>query len=300
MKIIIFIITLLFTSVVSAQELNCQVNVQSNPALDISTTEKEIFKELEQAIFDIMNNTAWTKDEFAVEERINCVFQVSITEVKESGSYKASVQVQATRPVFNSTYNTTLLNYLDEDVHFNFRRGAKILYSDNQFTDNLSSVMAFYAFYILGLDGDSFALKGGDPYLKKAQDITLLAQSSMMPGWRADEKGKRNRYWLIDNSLQELFNPLRECFYDYHRKGLDNLYEDQNLARAEIQKALDKLLKVNSSRPGSVNVLNFLSAKRQEITGIFKDAERKQQTDIVNLLKRIDPTNASKYQEILQ
>ncbi|HLW29394.1 MAG TPA: DUF4835 family protein [Brumimicrobium sp.] len=300
MKIVLFIIALIFTSAISAQELNCQVNVQSNPALDISTTEREILKELEQAIFDIMNNTAWTKDEFAVEERVNCVFQVSITEVKGNGSYKASVQVQATRPVFNSTYNTTLLNYLDEDVHFTFRRGAKILYSDNQFTDNLSSVMAFYAFYILGLDGDSFAMKGGDPYLKKAQDIVLLAQSSMMPGWRADEKGRNNRYWLIDNSLQELFNPLRECFYDYHRKGLDHLYENQELARTEIQLALEKLLQVNATRPNSVNVLNFLSAKRQELIGVFKDAERKQQTDVVNLLKRIDPTNTSKYQEILQ
>jgi hypothetical protein len=300
MKIILFFITLLFTSAISAQELNCQVNVQSNPALDVSTVEREIFKELEQAIFDIMNSTAWTKDEFAVEERVNCVFQVSITEIKGNGSFVASVQVQATRPVFNSTYNTTLINFLDEDVHFNFRRGARIIYSDNQFTNNLSSVMAFYAFYILGLDGDSFALKGGSPYLKKAQDIVLLAQSSMLPGWRADESGRRNRYWLVENSLQELFSPLRECFYEYHRKGLDNLYKDQNLARTEIQKALEKLLQVNNSRPGSVNVLNFLSAKRQEITGVFKDAERKQQTDVVNLLKRIDPTNASKYQEILQ
>jgi len=300
MKIILFIIALLFTSFISAQELNCQVNVQSNPALDVSTTEKEILQELELAIFEIMNSTAWTKEEFAVEERINCVFQVSITEIKGNGNYKASVQIQATRPVFNSTYNTTLFNYLDENVDFTFRRGAKILYSDNQFTDNLSSVMAFYAFYILGLDGDSFALKGGDPYLKKAQDIVLLAQSSMMPGWRADEKGRRNRYWLIENALQELFNPLRECFYQYHRKGLDKIYDDQELARTEIKEALEKLLPVNSSKPGSVNVLNFLSAKRQEIAGIYKDAERKQQVDLVNMLKRLDPTNASKYQEIIQ
>jgi len=300
MKSILFIVTLLFTTYLSAQELNCQVNVQSNPALDISTTEKEILSELEQAVFEIMNNTSWTKDEFAVEERINCVFQISITEVLGNGSFKASVQVQATRPVYNTTYNTTLLNFLDEDVQFTFRRGAKIVYSDNQFTDNLSSVMAFYAYYIIGLDGDSFAMKGGDLYLKKAQDIVLLAQSSMIPGWRADERGRRNRYWLIENTMQELFNPLRECFYDYHRKGLDNMYSDQNLARTEIQSALQKLLAVNSSRPGSVTVLNFLNAKRQELSGIYKDADRKQQVDVVNMLKRLDPTNASKYQEILQ
>ncbi|PKR81564.1 DUF4835 domain-containing protein [Brumimicrobium salinarum] len=300
MKKILVLLFIAFSFSYTAQELNCQVNVQINPTLQVSTTDKEIFQELEQSIFEIMNNTSWTKDEFEVEERINCVFQLSITEVLGSGNYQATVQVQATRPVFNTSYNTTLFNYLDEDVHFNFRRGAKIIYSENQFTDNLSSIMAFYAFYILGLDGDSFANQGGSPYLKKAQEITMMAQSSMMPGWKADEKGRKNRYWLVENSLQELFSPLRECFYDYHRKGLDRMYDNQELARTEVHNALKKLMNVNRSRPGSVNVLNFLTAKRQEVIGIFKDAERKQQTEVVNLLKRIDPTNASKYQEIIQ
>lgn len=298
---IVFLIAVLFvgSNIMLAQELNCQVTVQSNPALDVTTTEKEVFKEIEQAIFDLVNETSWTRDKFEVEERINCNFQLSIVEIA-GNSFKATMQIQATRPVYNTTYNTTLFNYLDEDVYFTFRRGAKLIYSDNQYTENLTSILAFYANYILGLDGDSFALKGGSPYFTKAQNVVSLAQASMTPGWKSDDKGRKNRFWLIDNTLHELFNPLRECFYDYHRKGLDKMYDNPNVARDEIKMALDKLISVNSARPGSINLLIFIRSKRDELMGIYKEAERKQQTDVVNTLKRVDPTNSSKYQEIIQ
>lgn len=301
MKIVLIAFIIVFSwKNITAQELNSQVSVQANPALTTTTTEREVFSEIELAVTNLINETVWGNDRFEVEERINCNFQISITEVTANGGYKATLQVQATRPVFNSTYNTTLLNLLDENVYFTFKRGASLIYSENQFTENLSSVIAFYANYILGLDGDSFSLRGGDPYLRKAQSIVMLAQSSMSPGWKSDERGRNNRFWLIDNALHELFSPLRECFYDYHRKGLDRMYDNQNGAREEMKNALDKLSGVNSARPGSVNLLNFIRSKRDEIANIFKEADRKQQTEIVNLLKRIDPTNASMYQEIIQ
>lgn len=298
--VLITLLSVWVLSNISAQELNCQVSVQSNPALDITTTEKEVLKEIELAVTNLINETVWGSDRFEVEERINCNFQISITEVTGNGGYKATMQVQATRPVFNSTYNTTLLNFLDENVHFTFKRGASLVYSDNQYTDNLSSIIAFYANYILGLDGDSFSMRGGDPYLRKAQNIVTLAQTSMSAGWKSDERGRNNRFWLIDNALHELFSPLRECFYDYHRKGLDNMFDNQQLAREEIKNALDKLVGVNSARPGSVNLLNFIRSKRDELANIYREADRKQQTEVVNILKRIDPTNASLYQEIIQ
>lgn len=299
MKYLLSILFLLYITLASAQELNCQVNVVTNPALDITTTEKEIFKDLEQSIFELMNNTSWTKNEYAVEERINCVFQISITKVSGSGSYEASLQVQATRPVYNSTYNTTLLNHMDEDVGFAFQRNAQLLFTENQFSSNLTSILSFYAYYIIGLDADSFSPKAGDPHFAKAQSVVTLAQSAGGLGWRASEKGRRNRYWLIDNTLQELFSPLRESYYEYHRDGLDNLHNDQNLGRTNISAALEKLLDVNSARPGSINVLNFVQAKRDELKGVYADGERKQKIDVVNTLKRLDPTNSSKYQEIL-
>lgn len=300
MKYIILFFLLGIASVALSQELNCQVNVVANPALDVTTTEKEIFEELEQKVFDLMNNTTWTKDNFEVEERINCVFQISITKIIGTGAYEASLQVQATRPVYNSTYNTTLFNFLDEDLSFSFQRNAQLLFTENQFSSNLVSVLSFYAYYILGLDADSFLLNGGDPHFDKAQNVVSLAQSGGGSGWRANEKGRKNRYWLIENTLQELFSPFREGYYDYHRKGVDNLYEDQALARTEILKATKKLLKVTSSRPGSVNILNFAYSKREEIKKIFKDGDRKQKVEIVNTLKRLDPANSSKYQEILE
>jgi hypothetical protein len=207
--------------------------------------------------------------------------------------------VQATRPVYNSTYNTTLFNFLDQDVGFGFLRNTQLLFTENQFSSNLVSILSFYAYYLIALDADSFALSAGDPHFATAQNIVTLAQSAGGTGWRASEKGRNNRYWLIDNALQELFSPLRESYYEYHRKGLDNLYNDQELARTNIAAALNKLLKVNSSRPGAVNILNFIQSKRDELKGLYAEGERKQKVEVVNTLKRLDPANSSKYQEIL-
>lgn len=300
MKVFLIFLFVFVTLSFSAQELNCQVSVVSNPALDVNTTEKEIFQELEQKVFELMNGTSWTDTEFEVEERINCIMQISITAVPSTGNYEANIQVQSTRPAFNSTYNSTLFNFLDEDVQFSFQRNAQLLFTENQFTNNLTSILAFYAYYVIGLDADSFALKGGRTYLNQAQNIVTLAQSGGGAGWRANEKGRRNRYWLIENYLQELFDPLRVCFYEYHRLGVDQLYDDQDKARQAIYEALQKLLPVNSARPGSVNLLNFLQAKLNEIKGIYKDADQRQKSDVVNLLKRLDPANSSKYQEIME
>jgi hypothetical protein len=300
MKAFLIFLFVFATLSFSAQELNCQVSVVSNPALDVNTTEKEIFQELEQKVFELMNGTSWTKTEFEVEERINCIMQISITAVPSTGKYEANIQVQSTRPAFNSTYNSTLFNFLDEDVQFSFQRNAQLLFTENQFTNNLTSILAFYAYYVIGLDADSFALKGGRTYLNQAQNIVTLAQSGGGAGWRANEKGRRNRYWLIENYLQELFDPLRVCFYEYHRLGIDQLHDDQDNARQAIYEALQKLLPVNSARPGSVNLLNFLQAKLSELKGIYKDADQRQKSDVVNLLKRLDPANSSKYQEIME
>lgn len=301
MRIILFISSfVLLSSSINAQELNCQVTVQSNPALDVTSVEKEIFQQLEQTVFELMNNTAWTKEEFEVEERVNCIFLISITAIPSTGNYQATMQVQSTRPVYNTTYNTTIFNFLDEDVNFSFRRNARLQFTENQFVDNLTSVLAFYAYYILGMDADTFAENGGDPYYAKAQNIVTLAQSGGGAGWRASEKGRRNRYWLIENQLQELFSPLRVCLYEYHRNGLDKMYEDQEKARNEIFGALQKLQSVNSARPGSVNVLNILQAKLQELKNIYNEADTKQKNNVVGLLKRLDPANSSKYQEILE
>lgn len=284
----------------SAQELNCQVSIITDAKLEVTSVEQEVFQQLEQTIYEMMNNTQWTKDKFTVEERINCNIQLQIREIPSPGTYSGSMQIQVSRPVFNSSYNTTLFNFQDDDITFNFSRNSVLVYAPNQFRDNLTSILAFYAYFILGMDYDSFSMKGGTKYFNEAQQIVTNAQASGFAGWKSNERNRANRYWLVDNILHELFSPLRECIYDYHRKGLDVMYDDPIVARNEVYNALNKLTKVVSSRPNSLNLLNFVQAKSNELKSMYVDAEVSDKNNIVNLLKRLDPANSSKYQEILE
>jgi hypothetical protein len=299
-KFLLSIALMVFTTPFFSQELNCQVTIVADAKLELTTVDQDIIAQLKQTITDMMNNTQWSKDKFKVEERINCVLQLQIKEKPSTGTYSGSLQVQSTRPVFNSSYNTTVINYLDENVAFSFSRNALLVYAPNQYRDNLTSILAFYAYYIIGMDYDSFSLKGGTPYFNEAQQIVSLAQSSGASGWKSNESSKRNRFWLVDNVLHQLFEPLRECNYQYHRKGVDKLYEDKVAGRKQMFDALAKLNTVTQARPNSINLINFVQAKRTEIKEISEDAEQKDKTDIVNLMKKIDPSNASKYEEILQ
>ncbi|MDG1147979.1 MAG: DUF4835 family protein [Crocinitomicaceae bacterium] len=295
------LVCLLIASVFNlrAQELNCQVSIISDARLELTTVDQEMISELENTIYEFMNNTQWTKDKFTVEERINCNLQLQINEIPVSGTFSGSLQVQSSRPAFNSSYNTTLFNFQDDDIAFVYSRGAALLYAPNQYREELSSVLAFYAYYIIGMDYDSYSSRGGTEFLTTAQEIVTNAQSSRAAGWKSSDRGKNNRYWLVDNALHELFSPLRDCNYEYHRKGIDMLYEDKTIARNKIELALSKLVKVTATRPNSLNVLNFVQAKTNELKSMYSEAEMKEKNKIVNLLKRIDPANSSKYQEIL-
>lgn len=294
---ILFIFLASFSS--SGQELNCQVSIITDARLEITSVEKEIFEQLKQTIYDMMNTTQWTKDKFKIEERINCTMQLQINSIPTPGTYSGSLQVQSSRPAFNSSYNSTLFNFQDDDITFSYSRNAVLIYAPNQFRDNLTSILAFYAYFVIGMDYDSFTLKGGSPYFNEAQQIVSNAQSSNAPGWKSNEAGKRNRFYLVDNILHQLFEPLRECNYDYHRNGVDKLYDDKVVARKAMFDALNKLNKVVATRPNSINLLNFVQAKLVELNNLYADAEIKDKTDVVNLLKKLDPANASKYQEIL-
>lgn len=284
---------------VRGQELNCQVSIINDARLEITSVEKEIFEQLKQTIYDMMNTTQWTKDKFKVEERINCNIQLQINSIPKPGTYAGSLQVQSSRPAFNSSYNTTVFNFQDDDITFEYSRNAALIYAPNQYRDNLTSILAFYAYFVIGMDYDSFSLKGGTSYFNEAQQIVSNAQASSFPGWKSNESGKRNRFYLVDNILHQLFEPLRECNYEYHRKGIDMLYDDKVGGRKAMYEALNKLNKVVATRPNSINLLNFVQAKQVELKNLYADAEVKDKNEIVNLLKRLDPANANKYQEIL-
>ena len=197
MKLIVFLFLLGCTSQFRAQELNCQVTLVVDNQIPVTSVEKEIFDLLKQTVYDMMNNTKWTKDKFKLEERINCNVQIQINSIISTGTYSGSIQVQSTRPVYNSNYNTTLLNVQDENVTFNFSRNAILIYSPNQYRDELTSILAFYAYFIIGMDYDSFSLKGGTPYFNEAQQIVSLAQSTGGPGWQSsDGKNEIAFFWL--------------------------------------------------------------------------------------------------------
>lgn len=300
MKLFLSLIITLAFGLVRAQELNCTVTIVTDANLEVNTTDKEIIDQLKQTVYDFMNNTTWTKDKFKLEERINCNIQIQINSIPSTGNFIGAMQVQSTRPALNSSYNTTVFNFQDENVQFSFARNAILNYVPNQSRDNLTSILAFYAYFIIGMDYDTYSLKGGTPYFNEAQSIVANAQSAAGTGWKSNETGgKRNRYWLVDNILQQLFEPLRQCTYEYHRLGVDKMYSNLEDSRKAIFDAMSKLNRVAATRPNSVNLLNFVQAKSLELKNLFEDAEIKEKQDLVNLMTRIDPANASKYEQIL-
>lgn len=293
----IFLLSLSFRFV--SQELNCQVSVIIDAKVEVSSVEKEVIEQMKQSVTDLMNTTTWTKDNFKAEERINCVLQIQIKTIPSLGNYTGFIQVQSSRPAFNSNYNSLLFNFQDDNLIFSYSRNVPLLFSANQYRDNLSSILAFYAYFIIGMDYDSYSLKGGSPYFLEAQQVVTNAQASNTMGWRSGEPGKKNRFWLVDNMMQPMYEPLRECNYLYHRKGIDHLYDKKVEAKKEMFNALSKLSPVVLTRPNNVSILNFLSSKIQEFKNVLSDSELKEKTEFVNLLKKLDSANSSLYNTIL-
>jgi len=297
----LFLVGLLVTSmnVLKSQELNCQVSILFAPGLQVGPVEKEIIAELELSIYDFMNNTRWTGDIFEIEERINCNVLLTISEMPSITTFNGKVQVQSSRPVFNAAYNTVLFNYEDNDVAFNYVRNSALLFSIDQYRDNLTSILAFYAYMILAYDYDSFELKGGSKYFTKAQIVSSNAKNSGDPGWSASAGKRMNRYWMVDNAIQSAFEPIRTVYYNYHRLGFDIMYDDIVAGRKVVLESLQQLDKVQRARPGSLNLQIFLTSKSSELINLFSQAEMTEKNAAVSVLKKLDPSNSSKYQEIL-
>lgn len=286
---------LLITSFSFAQELNCKVQVLSQ---QIQGTDKRVFTTLQTAIFEFMNNKKWTNDQFKLDERIDCSILINVTERPSTDQFVATIQVQSRRPIYKSSYNSVLLNYNDNDFQFTYLENQPLEFNENQFTTNLTSVLGFYAYLIIGMDYDTFSMNGGTTYLQKAQNIVNQAQNTSEPGWRAFESNK-NRYWLINNMLDAPFINIRECMYNYHRKGLDEMVSNKEGGRANILEALESLRKVHQARPLSFAMQVFFNAKSDEIINIFSGAFSDEKSKVVTLLNDIDPTNSNKYQKIM-
>lgn len=300
-KLLLVLPLLLSTFFIKAQELSCIIEIEPDPNMQLTATDKQVFEDLKEAMFNFVNNTQWTNDKFTFEERIECSMLLSITDIGGGGSrFKGKLQVRSTRPVYKTGYRTPTFSFMDEDIVFQFQRNTILQFSPQQHLNNLTSVLAFYSYMILGFDYDSFSLEGGTPYFNKAQQVVNNAQNAPEPGWQAFGSGNKNRYLLIDNILHQSFQPLRKCNYEYHRLGLDMMHKNIEEGRAEVAKSLQQLVKVYNNRPGSFLLQDYCTMKRTEIINLFSQSFPKEKGQVINVMKKIDPANSDKYQEIMK
>lgn len=295
-KLILSFVLIFNAIMLRAQELNCSVKVN---AQQVQGTDRRVFETLENAIYEFMNNTRWTNDVFKVEERIECSLFINVSDRPSVDEFKATIQIQSRRPIFNSSYNATILNHFDNDFQFKYIEYQPIEFSPSTFTSNLASVLAYYAYLIIALDYDSYALEGGTKHYQMAQQIVNNAQNTAETGWKAFESD-RNRYWYVENMLMQTFTPLRHCIYRYHRKGLDAMFLNQEDARKEILEALKLIRSIHAIKPASYNVQLFMNAKADEIVNIFSVAYSDVKSQVLTLMTEIDPGNLAKYQKLNQ
>lgn len=289
---------------VKAQELQARVTVLSNRVT--TNIDRKIFTTLQNQLTNLLNNRKWTTDAYKQNEKIECSFILNIESVVELNIYKATLNIQAARPVYHSSYQAALVNFQDPDVTFKYLEFQPVEFNENrvQGTDatvaNLTAVFAFYVYTILGLDYDSFSPKAGYPYFRKAQNIVVNAPEGRgISGWRIFD-GLRNRYWLNENLINTRYNRIHDVIYGYYRNGLDNLYDKEAEARTGILDALIQLQSFGKENPNTMIQQFFMQGKYQELVGIFKKAPSAEKAKAAELLSELDVINAAKYKEELK
>lgn len=286
----------------SAQDINCKVEVLYDR---IQNIDPKVFQTLKRSLNEFINNRKWTNDNFKSTERVECSFLLNLTEKVGDNVFKGTLNIQASRPVFNSAYNSPLVNYIDRDVIFRFDESQTLQYDDNRISgsdalvSNLTAVFAYYINIILGLDYDSFAPKGGDEFFKKAQNIVNNApeEGKNIKGWKAAE-GNRNRYWLIDQILNPRFEKLRPYWYAFHRKGLDMMSQKPEEARNSILEGIPVLTKINNENPTSILLQFFFNAKANEYVNTLAQTPAAERKDYIDQLSKLDVPNTSRYRGI--
>ncbi|MFL0061088.1 DUF4835 family protein [Tenacibaculum maritimum] len=288
------VLAMLSINLINAQELNALVTINADK---IQSSNKQVYKTLEKSLTEFLNQTEWTKKKVKVQERINCAFNIIINS-QANNNFDASLQVQSTRPAYNSTYETPILNINDTDFSFTYNEFDPLIYNPTSFDSNLISTIVFYVYTIIGVDADTFALKGGEDYLKEAENVMLQAQQSGGAGWE-NVIGKQNRFSIIDNLLSAKYDPLRTIYYNYHIKGLDIFSEDEKEAKKNIQTSVEQLESLYNISIGNLMIRMFLDAKSDEIVNIFSDgALGKNPQKMKQVLQKVSPTNGDKWQKI--
>ncbi|WP_291907769.1 DUF4835 family protein [Chitinophaga sp. CB10] len=297
----VFLLLCSATLFASAQEFRANVTVVAS---QLTGVDKKIFTTLQNSLKEFINNRHWASEAYAPAERIECNIMLNLTGVVSSDVYRGTLTIQATRPVYNSSYMTSLLNIQDNNVLFRYTEFQPLEFNDNRVAGsdplaaNLTAIFAYYAYVMLGLDADSFSPRGGDAFFKKAQNVVNNAPDGKdVSGWKAFES-QRNRYWLTDNLLNVKFNNFHDVMYQYHRMGLDLMYEDVNTGRSAIMNCINLLYAIHQDIPNSMLMQTFYAAKADELMKIFSRAMPQEKARAAEMLAKMDIPNAGKYQQM--
>ena len=288
-----------------SQEVSARVKVMDNQLP--TTIDKKIFRTLETSLTNFINKRKWTKDAYKLNEKIECQFLINLKSVLEQNVYEGTLMIQSARPVYQSSYQSPIVNYQDVNFVFKYVEGQPIEFNENRVSgsdpliSNLTAVMVYYVYVILGYDYNSFSLRGGDEYFQKALNIVNNApDASKIAGWRSFEDINRNRYWLTENLINNRYALIHDFYYNYYRKGLDKMYEDEESARQEILNALLQLENINRETPNLMIIQFFMLGKSGELIGIFKKASPQMKQRVADILSKLDVSNANKYKQELK
>lgn len=276
------------------QELNCTVTVNSD---QVSQTNQQVITTLERSLTEFINKTRWTNRVFRENERINCRFFITVTNF-ESSRFQATIQVQSSRPVYNTSYESPVLNYKDDQFNFEYFEFQPLVFNENVFNSNLVGVISYYVYMVLGLDADTFELESGTEFYKKAQGIVTQGQGSNFAGWGQTSANNRNRFQLVDDLLSNTYREYRIALYNYHRKGLDILADNNSTGKQIIAGTLRLFETLNQRRPNAFLIQTFFDAKAEEIQNIFSDGPKVDVVQLKETLNRVAPFYASTWSQI--
>ncbi|MBX9783049.1 MAG: DUF4835 family protein [Chitinophagaceae bacterium] len=302
--ILILLPVMFFAQLVLAQEINSRVRIQDNQLP--TTIDRKTFRTLEAALTSFINKRKWGNDDFQPNEKINCQFLINLTKMPDLNFFEGTLTVQVARPVYQSSYVSPIINFQDAAVQFKYIESQPLEFNENRISgsdplaSNLTAVVAYYVYLILGFDYDSFSQRGGDVYFQKALNIVSnFPESGKLTGWKLIDSD-RNRYWLTDNLLNNRYNIIHDVYYTYYRKGMDKMYEDETTARSEILNALVYLDNLSRDNPNLMIVQFFMLGKADELIGVFKKATPQDKSRALEILSRLDITNSNKYKQELK
>lgn len=294
MRKIIFVCLVLAGFSASSQELNCVVFIND---AEIGVSNKKLFETMQNDIFEFMNNTKWTSSNYNTHERINCSITINILEALSATSFKGSLQLQVSRPVFNSTYTTSILNFNDNNVSFVYQEFQPLVYNTTTYESNLASILTFYAYTILGYQADSFGFKGGENFFKLAENVMIVAQQGGGVGWNRID-GNYTRYQLNENLLSPVYEQYRRAMYEYHILGLDRMVDNSRDAKESILKSIVGFQNLYNERPNTFLIRVFMDTKSDEIVDIFSDGPKIDTSELKEVLSKIYPSFDEKWKEI--